>query len=125
MTCMRRCKLVLIMFIISFFVYDYEGYAQCAGNDNSITICNKETYNQGIGNPNGTVNLFLLLGGTPSPGGTWVNLNSSGGLNSSTGILNTWQINQSGNYNYQYVLLFQNNRSRCPFPHSSLLRFLK
>lgn len=103
MTCMRRCKLVLIMFIISFFVYDYEGYAQCAGNDNSITICNKETYNQGIGNPNGTVNLFLLLGGTPSPGGTWVNLNSSGGLNSSTGILNTWQINQSGNYNYQYV----------------------
>ena len=100
---MRRCKLVLIMFIISFFVYDYEGYAQCAGNDNSITICNKETYNQGIGNPNGTVNLFLLLGGTPSPGGTWVNLNSSGGLNSSTGILNTWQINQSGNYNYQYV----------------------
>ncbi|MCO6163595.1 gliding motility-associated C-terminal domain-containing protein [Flavobacterium sp. NRK F7] len=100
---MRRCKFVLIMFIISFFVYNYDGYAQCAGDNNSITICNKETYNQGIGNPNGVVNLFLLLGGTPSPGGTWINLNSSGGLNTTTGILNTWQINQSGNYNYQYV----------------------
>ncbi len=81
----------------------YYGFSQCGGDDNSITICNKETYNQGLGNPTGVVNLFTLLGGAPVAGGTWTDLNSSGGLNVTTGLLNTWAINQSGIFNYRYT----------------------
>ncbi len=78
-------------------------YSQCAGNDQAITICDKQIYNQGIGNPNGTVNLFSILVGE-TPGGTWVDVNSSGGLNSTTGILNTYLINRGGVYNYRYTV---------------------
>ncbi|NHN26866.1 gliding motility-associated C-terminal domain-containing protein [Flavobacterium jejuense] len=101
---MKGSKLRLVMLIISFFVFMSKSNAQCAGNDNTITICTKENYNQGIGNPNGVVNLFTLLGVGAVNGGSWTNLNSSGGLNTSTGILNTWQINQSGIYSYQYTI---------------------
>lgn len=54
-------------FVYSFILLfsSYFGFSQCGGTDNSITICNKETYNQGLGNPTGVVNLFSLLGGTP------------------------------------------------------------
>ncbi len=92
------------MLIISLFVFQAETYAQCAGGNNTITICTKETYNQGIGNPNGIVNLFTLLGVGAIPGGTWTNLNSTAGFNTASGILNTWQINQSGVYNYTYTV---------------------
>ena len=40
-----------------------------AGVDGNITICNKESYDQGLGNPTGVVDLFALLGGTPDAGG--------------------------------------------------------
>ncbi|MET0760292.1 MAG: hypothetical protein ABWZ56_07720, partial [Flavobacterium sp.] len=98
-------KYLKLFFLISFLaIFNTNAYSQCAGDDNSIAICSKETYNQGIGNPNGVLNLYILLGGTPTPGGTWTDLNSSGGLNSATGLLNTWQINQGGVYNYRYTV---------------------
>ena len=83
----------------------YFGFSQCGGTDNSVTICNKESYNQGLGNPMGVVNLFSLLGGSPVAGGIWTDLNSSGGLNMTTGLLNTWAINQSGVFNYRYTIV--------------------
>ncbi|VXC16649.1 conserved exported hypothetical protein [Flavobacterium sp. 9AF] len=100
---MRKNRLMLII-LISFIFFKIDSFAQCAGNDNSITICDKENYNQGLGNSNGVVDLFTLLGIGATPGGTWTNINSSGGFNSTTGILNTWQINISGTYNYQYTI---------------------
>lgn len=99
----KYLKIFLLLFLLSLFTIP-KTYSQCAGNDNTITICTKETYNQGIGNPNGVLNLYTLLGGTPTPGGTWTDLNSSGGLNTITGLLNTWQINQGGVYNYRYQI---------------------
>lgn len=72
--------------------------AQCAGSDNSITICD-------IPNPtNQAVNLFALLGGTPTPGGTWTDDLNSGGLNALNGILNIHQIRNSGVYTYTYTV---------------------
>lgn len=94
----------LIMLTISFFVFMTKSIAQCAGSDNSIIICNKESYNQGIGNPNGVVNLFTLLGVGAVSGGTWSNLNGAGGFNASTGILNLYQTLQGGVYNFQYTV---------------------
>jgi gliding motility-associated-like protein len=99
---LKYLKIFLFLFFLPFF--NTTTYAQCAGDDNSITICDKETYNQGIGNPIGVLNLYSLLLGTPTPGGTWTDLNSSGGLNTITGLLNTWQINQGGVYNYRYIV---------------------
>ena len=92
------------MLIISLFVFNAESFAQCAGNDSPITICDKETYNQGIGNPNGVVNLFLLLGPSATSGGIWTNVNGAGGFNASTGILNTNQTLQGGVYNFRYTV---------------------
>ena len=93
--------LFAIIFITLFF--PSIAFSQCAGADASITICDKESYDQGIANPIGTVDLFALLGGVPVPGGTWNDDDSSGGLNTTTGFLNTWIINQGGVFNYTYT----------------------
>lgn len=100
---MVRMKLKNFVYSFILLFSSYFGFSQCGGTDNSITICNKETYNQGLGNPTGVVNLFSLLGGAPVAGGTWTDINSSGGLNITTGLLNTWAINQSGVFNYRYT----------------------
>ncbi|SHI49621.1 gliding motility-associated C-terminal domain-containing protein [Flavobacterium terrae] len=73
-------------------------HSQCAGNDANITICD-------ITNPtNQSLNLFTLLGGTPTPGGFWIDDLGSGGLNSTTGILNVHQIRESGIFTYTYMV---------------------
>ncbi|WP_370030446.1 gliding motility-associated C-terminal domain-containing protein [Flavobacterium sp. 28YEA47A] len=72
--------------------------AQCAGEDASITICN-------IPDPaNRNINLFNLLGGTPTPGGTWTDLQESRALNLSTGVLNVWGVNESDTYVFIYTV---------------------
>jgi len=93
--------LFAIILIASFF--PSSSFSQCAGTDASITICDKEVYDQGLANPIGTVDLFALLGGVPVPGGTWSDDDSSGGLNTTTGLLNTWTVNQGGVFNYTYT----------------------
>ena len=93
--------LFAIIFITLFF--PSISFSQCAGTDASITICDKESYDQGLANPIGTVDLFALLGGAPVAGGTWNDDDSSGGLNTTTGFLNTWIINQGGVFNYTYT----------------------
>ncbi|WP_394759036.1 gliding motility-associated C-terminal domain-containing protein [Flavobacterium sp.] len=90
---------IFSLFILLFFSATNSN-AQCAGDDNLIphTICN-------IPNPaNQAVNLFALLGGAPVPGGTWSDDLLSGGLNPLTGILNVWQIGESGVYTYTYTV---------------------
>lgn len=87
-----------ILFAINLFLTSNVAQSQCAGNDGNITICD-------ITNPvNQTLNLFTLLGGTPTPGGYWIDDLGSGGLNSTTGILNVHQIRESGIYNYTYTV---------------------
>jgi gliding motility-associated-like protein len=101
---MTKTSTKVLFFVLPLiFLLSNRTFSQCGGTDTSITICNKETYNQGIGNPNGILNLFTVLTGETA-GGTWVDLNSSGGLNASTGLLNTWAINQSGVFNYRYTV---------------------
>lgn len=100
----KNITILKLLTFLFFTFYSFNTYAQCAGDDNVIEICIKETYNQGLGNPDGVLDLFALLGGSPVAGGTWTDLNSSGGLNISTGLLNTWGINQSGVFNYEYTV---------------------
>lgn len=71
--------------------------AQCAGNDSTITICD-------YANPaNQSINLFNALTGTPVTGGTWTDPLQTGALNSTTGILNLWNIHLSGVYHFTYT----------------------
>jgi gliding motility-associated-like protein len=86
--------LVLLVLMVSI-----QSKAQCAGQDNVITICD-------IPNPTSqTINLFALLGGTPVTGGTWTDDDLSGGINTTTGILNAQQVSQSGVYHYTYSVI--------------------
>jgi gliding motility-associated-like protein len=105
-----------IFTIVLCFFATYTTYSQCAGDDNSITVCTPESFNQGIGNSDGIINLFNLLNGTPSTGGVWSDLNSSGGLDITTGMLNIWSITQSGVYQYQYTVTDQN----CPINNATI-----
>lgn len=73
-----------------------KSYAQCAGEDASTTSCDKET--------NQFIDLFAALNGSPVTGGTWSDDNNSGGLNGTTGELNTWLINRGGTFNYTYTV---------------------
>ncbi|MFT3884701.1 MAG: gliding motility-associated C-terminal domain-containing protein [Flavobacteriales bacterium] len=69
-----------------------------AGADASAEVCNSTT----------AVALFNLLGGTPQPGGTWTDLNGSGGL--TNGVLNA-QRTGVGTFRFRYVLAGSTN---CP-----------
>ncbi|RZK08819.1 MAG: gliding motility-associated C-terminal domain-containing protein, partial [Flavobacterium sp.] len=91
------------MLVFFFLLFHSTSNAQCAGVDNQVTICD-------ITNPaNQNINLFNYLLGSPMTGGTWIDNDRSGGLNPATGILNVTQINQSGTFEYIYVV----NNSAC------------
>lgn len=86
--------LVLLLLLLSSTISN----AQCAGTDSSITICN-------LTDPaSRSINLFNLLGGTPTPGGTWTDIQRSGGLNTATGILDATLINESDIYVFIYTV---------------------
>ena len=86
-----------VLFFIVFLVLPSKIHAQCAGNDGQITICDIE-------NPvHQSISLFSLLGGSPTPGGTWTDDDNSKGLNRTTGILNGQMIRRGGVYHYTYT----------------------
>ncbi|MEH6406069.1 MAG: hypothetical protein V7767_02220, partial [Leeuwenhoekiella sp.] len=76
--------------------------AQCAGDDASLTVCDKKS--------NQFIDLFAQLGSAAQAGGTWTDDDNTGGLNSTTGILNTYLINIGGTFRYTYTV---NNISGC------------
>ncbi|WP_413998243.1 gliding motility-associated C-terminal domain-containing protein [Flavobacterium sp. W1B] len=91
---------ILVLF---FSLLATKSKAQCAGQDNSIEVCD-------IINPSSkSVDLSALLG-AHTLGGIWNDDNLSGGLNKTTGILNAQLIRKSGTYTYTYSL---NNVSGC------------
>jgi len=86
--------------IILFLAFAQSVYSQCAGEDNTITVCNKydDISNQ-------TFDLFANLNGMPEVGGTWSTPNSNiiGALDTNTGIINLWQVNYSGEHQFTYT----------------------
>lgn len=88
-------------FLLSFIVLlicKSKIHAQCAGTDAQIIICDiEDPVNQSI-------SLFSLLGGTPTPGGTWTDNNNLRGLDSATGMLNAQLISSGGTYQYTYTV---------------------
>ncbi|CAZ96636.1 gliding motility-associated C-terminal domain-containing protein [Zobellia galactanivorans] len=74
--------------------------AQCAGIDDSITICEKDA-----DDANKTFNLFTVLGGTPDPGGTWSTNDPANfyALDRNTGIVNLWEVKNSGSHEFTYT----------------------
>ncbi|MBG6111952.1 gliding motility-associated-like protein [Flavobacterium sp. CG_9.10] len=94
---------LLFLYILVFFFSVTKTNAQCAGKDNSITVCD-------IPNPSSkSINLFNLLGAHTN-GGIWKDNLKSGGLNLFTGILNAQVIRTSGVYTYTYTV---DNGSGC------------
>ncbi len=94
----KKIVILNILFLIYFGLFSAKIHSQCAGSDNSITICD-------IGNPaNQNINLFTLLTGTPTAGGTWSDDDTSGGLDVTTGILNLWDVSQGGIYKFTYTV---------------------
>ncbi|WP_418262099.1 gliding motility-associated C-terminal domain-containing protein [Flavobacterium faecale] len=72
--------------------------AQCAGNDNSITVCDVSN------ETSKSVNLFSLLGSSAITGGVWIDNLKTGGLNTSSGVLNVQAIRNSGVFTYTYMV---------------------
>lgn len=96
---LRQYRFFLFILIFILFCSIAKTNAQCAGNDNSITICGDD-----LPNPSSkSINLFSLLGGGAVSGGTWTDNRLSGGLNLSTGFLNAQAIKNSGIYTYTYT----------------------
>lgn len=90
--------LQIILFFVFFAGLPTTIFAQCAGEDNAVTICN-------VSDPsNQTLNLFSLLKEFPVPGGQWTDDDRAGGLDVNTGILNAQVIRQSGVYHYTYTV---------------------
>lgn len=89
----------LLVFLL-FTLFTTKNYAQCAGSDNTITICNKET-NSSLQ----SFDLFSQLSGSPTTGGKWTSDNplNNQALNPNTGIVNLWAINRSGTFSFTYT----------------------
>ena len=81
-------------------LYTNNTNGQCAGTDNTITICDKEL-DSNLQN----YNLFTQLGGSPTAGGTWSISDPiyRGFLNETTGIVNLWRINRFGEHSFTYT----------------------
>jgi len=73
--------------------------AQCAGMDNTVTVCEKDL-NPAYQN----FDLFSQLLGSPATGGTWsaVDIDNSPALDANTGMLNLWQITNHGIHEFVY-----------------------
>jgi gliding motility-associated-like protein len=85
--------------VFLFFFCSITVNAQCAGNDKTLPdICT-------ITAPSNTnIDLFSQLGGSPVAGGTWKDVDKSGGLNKITGFLNAQLIQKFGTYHYTYTV---------------------
>ena len=89
-------KMLCAFFLLFNAGISSKSYGQCAGEDASITSCDKES--------NQYIDLFAALGGSPVAGGVWFDSDNSGGLNTATGELNTWLINRGGTFSYTYTV---------------------
>ncbi len=74
------------------FTASFTGYPR-AGNPGATTVT--------VNASNTTVDLITHLGGTPDPGGTWIDTDNTGGL--VNGVLTTDNI-PNGTYTYEYVV---------------------
>jgi gliding motility-associated-like protein len=90
--------LQFVLFFVFLSVLPSKIHAQCAGDDAQKIICDIE-------NPSyQNLQLFALLGGTPTPGGTWSDDNNLRGLDVNTGELNAQIIENGGVYHYTYTV---------------------
>ncbi|MAU71895.1 MAG: hypothetical protein CML04_07340 [Pseudozobellia sp.] len=81
-------------------LFTSEMYSQCAGTDNSVTVCNKDSDEN-----NKTFDLFAQLGGTPTLGGSWSTNDPANffALDRNTGIVNLWDVKNSGFHEFTYT----------------------
>lgn len=90
--------LQVFLFFVFLSFLPITSYAQCAGNDASLTICDYDSA------ANASVNLYSLLGPSATPGGTWSDDYDMGGLDPATGFLNVHAISYSGVFSYTYTV---------------------
>ncbi|SFR64270.1 gliding motility-associated C-terminal domain-containing protein [Maribacter stanieri] len=94
--------LKLRLFTIVFFILSLSNLvnAQCAGNDVTIEVCNKDA-----DVANRDYDLFSQLGGSPTVGGTWSTTNPENfyALNQNTGVVDLWRINNFGMHSFVYT----------------------
>ncbi len=99
-TFLIKLKPYLFVFVLIISISNVN--AQCAGQDNTVTVpsCEKEQ-NPALQN----YNLFAQLSGNPQAGGTWSSDNPiyQNALNSDSGIVNLWEINQFGSHSFTYT----------------------
>lgn len=83
-----------------FFAFSNETGAQCAGADNTVTVCNKDA---DVSTRN--FDLFANLSGTPTAGGTWSSNSpvSFFALDINTGIVDLWRVNNYGSHTFTYT----------------------
>ncbi|MDF4221380.1 gliding motility-associated C-terminal domain-containing protein [Maribacter sp. M208] len=95
-------KLKIRFLAILFFTFGFTTMvqAQCAGNDASVVVCEKDA-----DDTNRNFALFPRLGGSPTAGGTWSTTNPENfyALNQSTGIVDLWRINNYGTHSFVYT----------------------
>ncbi|TDP01582.1 gliding motility-associated C-terminal domain-containing protein [Flavobacterium sp. 245] len=88
----------IILFFAFLSVIPNKIYAQCAGEDGILTVCDIPAASSKA------IDLYAQLTGSPLSGGVWTDVDNSGGLDLDTGILNAQQIRRSGIFRYLYTV---------------------
>jgi len=93
----RFSQLLVLFFFLSHLQFIT---GQCAGEDATVTICEKDA-DSSFQN----YNLFNVLGGTPTAGGIWSSNTqiSTSALDIVTGEVNLWAITRFGTYEFTYT----------------------
>ncbi|QCX01098.1 gliding motility-associated C-terminal domain-containing protein [Aggregatimonas sangjinii] len=88
-----------VLFLIICLFSNYAA-SQCAGSDGSEIVCNKDA-----DEANKTFDLFPHLEGSPTAGGMWSTNDPANffALNRSTGIVNLWEVKNSGIHEFTYT----------------------
>ena len=97
-TYMRTILQLALSFCL--FLFSVNATAQCAGTDNTVTVCTKDA-----DEANKTFDLFAELGGAPTLGGTWSTNDPANyyALNRNAGIVNLWEVKNSGFHEFTYT----------------------
>ncbi|WP_035649029.1 gliding motility-associated C-terminal domain-containing protein [Flavobacterium sp. ASV13] len=88
----------IILFFIFLSVIPNKIYAQCAGEDGTLTVCDIQNASSKV------IDLNTYLTGSPLSGGVWTDTDGSGGLDPDTGILDAQQIRTSNTFRYTYTV---------------------
>ncbi|MFD2562071.1 T9SS type B sorting domain-containing protein [Aquimarina rubra] len=119
---MKTYKTKLLFILLIVFGSFGAAIAQC-NQTQTISICDMETIDfDNDGDPDGIVNLYTETGIAPQPGDTWFDPGFNFALDSGTGNLRLWDLDNASEEENDYVFILRN--ANCTDNQSAIINLV-